>query len=681
MRPASLPSKNAPARRAAGRWRWTWLLSGLATLVGTGQAAEAPHGCGLLWRVTARLESQPRQLQVEIDFDAAGRSSTTLRLPGGWADVTEMANGPADTATVPPRLLPVPGAPALRQVQHAPGERVRLQWRLVPTQGGPQASSAQLAARWLAFSGQAVLPMPVDIDERAPPQACIALSGLAPGGRWLSSHGGADTPDAWLRVNAGTAGTAPLAVRIQQALFVGGQLQIHTASAEGTPLSVALPQEGAWRFNAEGLHRAAAGAIAAQRRYWGANGVDRDDTPPWLVLLMPAGAGGSGGTAWHRALALQATPALDLPGAGFDLLMTQALARAWVVERFGPLAHAGRGDEALRAWFSEGLADFLAHRALLRQGQWTPTDYAAALHRKIDAYLRASGPDAGPAVDRLALAAAQGEALALRWHAALLAAGRPGLEAQLQRLLVPAAQARREGPISAPLATHRLLAAVRPVLGDEALADLQRHVEQGVVIDFGPTALGPCFAGRREAVGRWQLGFDPVSLQAGVLMGVEPGSAAEAAGLRNGLLLRGHTLAPGDATQPVWLRLQDGSAAPVEVTYLPASPPLRDLPRYEAVPQALQRPDCQAWLGPAAQAAGLFTPPGRPAAGAAGAAPGRPAATAPASTRQSARPQPGSAAKAGSTRQKPAAKAKAKATTPSGAKAAKAKPKTRQPNG
>ena len=123
MRPASLPSKTAPARRAAGRWRWTWLLSGLATLVGTGQAAEAPHGCGLLWRVTARLESQPRQLQVEIDFDAAGRSSTTLRLPGGWADVTEMANGPADTATVPPRLLPVPGAPALRQVQHATGER------------------------------------------------------------------------------------------------------------------------------------------------------------------------------------------------------------------------------------------------------------------------------------------------------------------------------------------------------------------------------------------------------------------------------------------------------------------------------------------------------------------------------------------------------------------------------
>jgi hypothetical protein len=413
---------------------------------------------------------------------------------------------------------------------------------------------------------------------------------------------------------------------------------------------------------------------------------------------MPAGidqnGGQTGGTAWHRALALQAAPDLAVPSAGFDLLMTQALARAWVAERFGPLAHAGRGDEGQRAWFSEGVADFLSHRALLRQGLWTPNDYAAALNRRIDATLRASEPVAVPAADPMALAALQGEWLALRWHAALLAAGRPGLEAQLQRLLVPAAQARREGPISAPLATHRLLAVLRPTLGDAVLADLKRHVEQGEPVDFGPALLGPCFIGSRQPVGRWQLGFDAASLRSGVLQGVEAGSNAEAAGLRNGLLLRGHAWAPGDATQAVWLRLQDGDAPPVEVSYLPAGPPVRELPRYDSLPQALQRPDCQAWLGPVAQAAqgavlptprALREPGARPGAAADEAtAPPRAGAKADARTTrttkitkknkatQSTQAKPGSTAKAG----KPKAAAAGRTIAPGAPKAStKAAPK------
>ena len=598
------PPAPGPRRRvAAVVWLAAVVAAGTALAASSPDLIDAPPDCGLLWRVTARLDELPRRLQVEIAFDAGGRSSTTLRLPGGWAEVTETAAGDVGllAASPGPRLLPVPGAPALRQVLHGPDERVRLQWQLVPATDGTQASGVRLSARWLAFSGQSVLPMPVETDGRAPPNACIALAGLAPGGRWVSSHGATDTPQAWLRL---TAGAAPLAVRVQQALLAGGALQTHSALADGSRLTVALP-DGPWRFDAEALHRAAAQAIAAQRRYWGnaSASTGAEGALPWLLLLMPADAGQTGGTAWQRALALQAPADLQLPGAGFDLLMTQGLARAWVAERFGPLAHAGRGDEGQRAWFGEGVADFLSHRALLRQGLWTPNDYAATLNRKIAATLRTSGPAAVPAADPLVLAALQGEWLALRWHAALLAAGRPGLEAQLQRLLVPAAQARREGPISAPLATHRLLAALRPVLGDAALADLKRHVEQGEPVDFGPAALGPCFVGRRQAVGRWQLGFDPVSLKTGVLQAVEPGSTAEAAGLRNGQLLRGHAWAPGDATQAVWLRLQDGSASPVEVSYLPAGPPLRELPRYDSPPQALQRPDCQAWLGPAAQAA------------------------------------------------------------------------------
>jgi hypothetical protein len=584
--------------RFASLARWPTRLRCLAALglvlaslqaSATEEAADLPTDCALLWRVTVGLDSEPRQLRLEMIFDAGARQRSTLRLPGGWAGITELADD--GTAAPSPRLQAVPGAPLLRSLAHAAGERVRLQWRLQPAAAGAPGSGMRLAARWFAFSGQGVLPVPDEIDERAPPTACIALAGLPADSRWLGSHGAAEGSTALFRV---ADGAAPLATRVQQALYAGGALQVLSQSSP--PLTVAMPPDAPWRFGIAALAQASAKAVAAQRRYWG------DEAPglPWLVLLMPdpsASAGGAGGTAWHQGLALQAPTDLAVPSAGFDSLITQALARAWVAERFGPLAHAGRGDEGLRTWFSEGWADFLAHRSLLREGQWTAEDYAMALNRKIERYVDASAPGSAAATDAGALPAARGEWLALRWHAALRAAGRPGLEAQLQRLLVPAAQARREGPISAPLATHRLLAAVRPVLGDAALGDIKRYVDQGEAFAFGPATLGPCFIGQRQRLGHWQLGFDAASLARGVVSGVVSGGPAEAAGLRDGMVLRGHALSPGDASQPVRLQVLGEAGQITELRYLPADAQQRELTRYQPVPQALQQNACLGWLG------------------------------------------------------------------------------------
>ena len=531
-------------------------LCGLLTAAPALAAPDDPAGCSLLWRVQVQLDAVPRQLQVSLAFDAGGRSASTLRLPGGWAGLVETTD-PADTGTSPmlgaqapaPRLQALPNAPLLRRLAHAPGERVRLAWRLAAPGNGPAGTGVQLAASWFAFSGTALLPMPDDSDDRPPASACLLLTGLPAGSQIVSSHGTAEGSEALFRV---AGGAAPLAVQVQQALVAGGDLWVHrqvapasaAAAVAGPPLTVAMPRAAAWRFGIEALAQTSARALAAQRRYWG----DLAPGMPWLVLLMPdAGAlEGTGAAAWHQALALQAPADLAVPGITFDGLMAEALARAWVAERFGPLAHAGRGDEGLRAWYSEGWADFLAHRALLREGQWTPEDYAAALNRTIER-----------ALDAAALPAARGEWLALRWHAALRAAGRPGLEALLQRLQVPAAQARREGPISAPLATHRVLAALRPVLGDAALGDLARMTAEADFFRFEPTALGPCFTGQHP----------PVQLQ-----------------------LQRRVQLPGE-----------GSVS--DLSYPPAAEPLREQPRYHPVPQALQQPACLGWLGQGPEAA------------------------------------------------------------------------------
>lgn len=575
----------------------------------TAPATAEPVGCALLWQVTALLDRQPRQLQVSLGFDPGTRTRTTLRLPGGWAALDEWTGASGNAAADGPRLRPVPGAPTLRTVAHAPGARVQLHWQLTLDAATGRGGSAQAGAGWFAFSGQGVLAMPDEIDERSATSACVRLDGLGADSRWASSHGSAEGSAALLRV---APGAAPLAVRVQQALYAGGALQTHTRSADGSTLTAVMPADAGWRFEGAALAQASAEALAAQRRFW----AEREPSAPWLVLMLPApaapaGLDSTGGTAWWQALALQAPTDLPLPGANFDALISQALARAWLADRFGPLAHAGRGDEAMRAWFSEGWADFLAHRSLLREGRWTPDDYATALNRKLMAYLATPErglPNAQVAVNAAtepalaALPGARGEWLALQWHHALRQAGQPGLEALMRRLLVPPALARREGPISAPLATHRLVAALRAVLDDQPLRDIQRYIEQGEVFNFGPGSLGPCFIGQTMRVPTWQLGFEPASLLRRVVAGVQPGGPAEAAGLRNGMRLLGHSLVPGDPTQPVRLQVQAEDGSRQEIRYLPGGDPVRELPRYQPVPQAMAQPACLGWLGLGPQA-------------------------------------------------------------------------------
>ncbi len=494
--------------------------------------------CAVLWQVTPVLASPSGAspyLRLRLRFNAGRRNQTALHLPGGWTGLTEVPSQPGDA----PRLKTLPGEPAWRSVAHAPGETVQLQWLLLPNGDASQGGSTQLMPSWFAFSGQGVLPMPEGMDEPGAGPACVALSGLPTGSRWASSHGTAEGPGALFVL---PPSAVPLAQRVQQSLYAGGALQWQRAPG----VVAVLPNPAPWRTQPETLARAAAHALAAQQRQWPQ--APARDAPPWLLLVLPAPAGlpsdAAVASAWHQAMALQLPPAWAGDDAAVQRLLTPALARAWLADRFGPLAHAGRGDAALRAWFSDGGADFLAHRSLLREGLWTPDDYAAALNARIASYLGeparalpnaqvAANSGASPTL--AALQAMRGEWLALQWHLALRRAGHPGLDAVLRKQLVSADLARREGPISTPLATHRLVATLRGVLHDQPLRDLQLHIDQGQPFNFGPDSLGPCFV---------------------------PATAANADGI----------------------------------------------PVYQPVPGALQQADCQGWLGlgPLADAPGVL---------------------------------------------------------------------------
>lgn len=551
---------------------------GLAPALAT-PAADEPTGCSLLWQlqITTPRDGAAPQLWIDMAFDAGPRSRSALRLPGGWAGLQDSTGqGLPDSANTagsagPSRLQAVPDAPQLRTVAHAPSERVHLRWRYSGPTDAAQGGSVRLAPGWFALAGLAVLPVPEDVDERNPPSACVQLRGddsgdantaastaantvataaattaasTAPGNpaspaatRWASSHGQVDGPSALFRLTSTSSGASPpLRQRVQQALYAGGALERFQSTTDGLPLTLVRPSATGWLAPIGGLGQAAVSAWAAQRQFWG----DSSRAAPLLLLLLPGGSPASGG-AWHQALALQAPADLAWPGADADALLARALVSTWVPDRFGPLLHAGRSDEALRAWFSDGLAAHYSHRFLLRSGQWTADTYAEAMNQRITRLAAAPGSAAAQpahAAGVASLAELRGELLALQWHAALRAAGHPGLDSVLQRLLLAPAQARHEGPISAPLATHRLVAALRPVLGDAPLRDIQRQAERAEPADLGPATLGPCFIGK-------------------------PGqpSGAAAAGGASGTLMQ-----------------------------------------YQPVPDALQQADCQGWLGLGPQA-------------------------------------------------------------------------------
>ena len=515
VRPARAPVSTSFRRLATLCQRLPVLALGLFTAVAHAQPSDgAPdtRSCATLWQVTPLLgggAGEPAQLRVALRFQGGPRNQTALHLPGGWDALTE-----TDT----PRLRPVAGEPAWRSLAHAPGETVQLQWRLQP-------DAALLAPTWFAFGGQRVLPLPEGADASS---ACVLMDGLPADSRWASSHGSAEGP--WALWRLGSTGV-PLAQRVQQSLYAGGALQAQAAPG----VLAVLPRPSPWAIDAAALAAAGAQALAAQQRPWqpagGASaashaGQDGGGTAPWLLLALPTPAAqtaaappttaeakpavAAAAAAWHQALGLLLPQDWAGDGADVQRLLAPAVARAWLADRFGPLAHTGRGDGALRAWFSEGWADFLAHRTLLRDGLWTPEDFAAAMNARAAVYL--ADPARGLPNTDLAAASPQspvlaqmqalrGEWLAFTWHQALRRAGRPGLDAALRLQLVSPDKARREGPLSQPLATHRLLATLRGVLQDQPLRDLQQYIDQGRPFVLGPDSLGPCFTAAQVAPG------------------------------------------------------------------------------------------------------------------------------------------------------------------------------------
>lgn len=427
--------------------------------------APAPPACDLSWHIVPLPGAVPRLL-VTLTLDAGSRSRLELQLPDG-GEVAQLAGEGA------PALEPVPGRPQLRSLVLRPADRTRLRLLVAPMPG----AWLRLGDGSLVFSAPALLPLPT---ERGSAQMCVVADvGIAPGQpRQVLANQGQVDGNGVLRLQ----GPMPLARDwlVAAGMVAQARLPLPARSERGDAAATLLlaDRDAGWP-GAEAMAGLAGEQWGRLQRFWSDPAAL---PPPWLALWAAAADSPPRARARADQVLLQA-PAGSPP----DEALRQGWLQTWLRLRFGPVAYEQRPDEGMNDWFVGGFAAFYAMRLQAAPGEHSAASLEAQA-QALSRWLRSGGP------------AATGPWLAMRWHSELREQGHAGLDAVLRRLQLPAAQARATGPLSAPLAPHRLLAALRATLADRPRHDLQQFVERNGPPDLSPATLGPCF--RADAGGQ-----------------------------------------------------------------------------------------------------------------------------------------------------------------------------------
>jgi predicted metalloprotease with PDZ domain len=112
------------------------------------------------------------------------------------------------------------------------------------------------------------------------------------------------------------------------------------------------------------------------------------------------------------------------------------------------------------------------------------------------------------------------------------------------------------------LTNKRIFRTASKYIHRDSRKTLREYVEQGGTIRVQETALGPCVRSRIEPDVKFDLGFDRRSIDRRpttgdrIVFGVEPGSEAYKAGLRDGQKLIGWSFNFGDTAKEVRLRAE-----------------------------------------------------------------------------------------------------------------------------
>ena len=524
------------------------LAVGIAVLFCMGQA---PPG-RVDYTLTPLLrEGALTAVQFELSFRGEADGETVLALPDTWGGEDALYRGVEALEVVSGAHMREGEEPALRVLTHRPYARIRVRWRVIqdwpgePTasQGNPYRPIVQPG--YFHLIGNAALVTP-RIAEATP--ARLRVRGKPRGWTFAS-----DLEHRGLRL--GNVGAS---------VSVGGDFRI----VESADVRMAI--RGQWRFTDAGFASDVGEIVAGQRRFWG------DGASPFLVTVVqlnaPDGWTSIGGTGLTDAFAFFASPNAEAGP------ITRTLAHegmhTWIPGRIGGMPDE---NEAVDYWLSEGLTDFYTGRLLVREGLWTPAEFAEDFNAMLRAYAESPVREAPnsriladfwrePAVRQLPYQ--RGRLLATMWDAHLRARGRDFDEVMREM--------RRRAETGDPLSAAQMLPVVLSEMRVDVRSDIAAHADAGRAILLPEDVLAPCGRVVTRRVPPFHRGFDieTTSANNNVIAGVDPGLPAYAAGLRNGMaLIRRDAGEIGNSELEISYVVRDGQTERT-VRYMPRGPGL-----------------------------------------------------------------------------------------------------------
>lgn len=498
-------------------------------------------------------------VQVDLRFRGDADGETALRVPNEWGGQPELYRAITALEAVSGAALRDGETPNQRVLTHRPGARLHVRYRIVqdyegePNAGAGNAYRAIVRPGYFHLIGEAAFVTPEDASEDTPLR--VRARNMPRGWAYAS-----DLEHAGLTLNG-----------IWSSVTVGGDFRV----LRGADRNIRVAMRGQWRFSDESFMAQVNAIVAGQRGFWS------DPPTPYLVTIIPLdspqeGWLSIGGTGLRDAFAFFATSNAEA-GQITRTLAHESL-HTWIPHALGA---APGENEALQYWFSEGFTDFYTGRLLVRQGLWTPQEFADDLNTMLRAYAFSSARTAPNARIQEAfwsdgavqqLPYQRGRLLATVWDQRLRAQGR-SLDALIHATRIVGA--------SEPAHIRFMRAAREADVGFDA--DYAAHVEAGAFILLPEDVFAPCGRIVTFEAAPFHRGFDieATSANDNTINGLDPASPAYAAGLRNGMvILRRDGGVIGDAAQELVYVVRDGAAERI-IRYMPRGPGQRTVQRLE----------------------------------------------------------------------------------------------------
>ena len=457
-----------------------------------------------------------RAVQIDLSFRADADGETHLRLPQSWGGQDELWRSIDGLSVVSGATMREGEGPGERVLASRPGAAIHVRYRVL--QDWPGAPRAELGntyrpaiqPSYFHLIGEAALVTP-DADLTTPVR--VRVRHLPRGWTYASDleHEGLTLAQVWSSVT------------------VAGDFRVLRSSDGATRIAI----RGQWSFSDAEFAQQVEQIIAGQRAFWG------DAPEPFLVTVLQLEAPENwisiGGTGLGDAFAFFATP--NAQARPIMRTLAHEALHTWIPHRIG---EAPDENEAAQYWLSEGFTDFYTPRLLVRDGLWTPADFAADLNEMLAAYAQSpvrAEPNARVVADFWndqdvqKLPYQRGRLLAMIWDARLRTSGR-----DFDDVVLAMRQRARSDTQHRAVETFPETAAV---LSLDTGSDLARFVEAGEPILLPEDVVAPCGRVETRSLAPFHRGFDIAATQANnnVISGVDPALPAYEAGLRDGMVL------------------------------------------------------------------------------------------------------------------------------------------------